>query len=168
MLLSRVKVRIRQLENERTISSLRWSSQGEKKFRCWCMQAGQLGQLGPAGQGGAVDNTEENEDHCSEPEDNSGSFEEVEDIEDSQLHTIRPGLYLGSMHSETDAAALTARGVTHILQVGEGLTPTHEGIFVYKQIHVDDDEREDIVAHFQKCFDFIEDAHSSPGTGKCG
>lgn len=120
--------------------------------------------------------------------------DEQVDAWDDQLHTIRPGLFLGSMRAEANLDALLAKGVTHILQVfwqipsttclatqplqcavvmwhvvlqvGDGLRPSFPSRFTYKQVHVDDDEREDLVAHFQACFDFIEQAHASPGAGE--
>eukprot|EP00873_Tetraselmis_striata_P004571 jgi/Tetstr1/424835/TSEL_015338.t1 len=89
--------------------------------------------------------------------------DELEEMEDCLLHTIRQGLFLGSMQAEANLEAMRAKGVTHVLQVGEGLTPSHPELFTYKGIYVDDDEREDLVAHFPKCFSFIEEACSSEG-----
>mmetsp|Transcript_5654 Transcript_5654/g.15833 ORF Transcript_5654/g.15833 Transcript_5654/m.15833 type:complete len:245 (+) Transcript_5654:1180-1914(+) len=117
---------------------------------------------------GSDDNDSFREERQEDPflgsEDEGGFEHQQVDAWDDQLHTIRTGLFLGSMNAEANLDALRAKGVTHILQVGEGLRQSHPGKFMYKQIYVDDDEREDLVAHFPNCFDFIEDAQGSPGT----
>lgn len=43
--------------------------------------------------------------------------DELEEMEDCLLHTIRQGLFLGSMQAEANLEAMRAKGVTHVLQV---------------------------------------------------
>jgi predicted protein tyrosine phosphatase len=43
-------------------------------------------------------------------------------------------------------------------QVGEGLRATHAQLFQYLHIKVDDVPEEDLVAHFPRCFAFIDQA----------
>lgn len=54
----------------------------------------------------------------------------------------------------------------HTVQVGEGLVPSHPDQFSYRTIHVQDEVDEDIVAHFPKCFSFIDAALKSEA-GSC-
>uniref|UniRef100_A0A7S1X4L4 Protein-tyrosine-phosphatase n=1 Tax=Tetraselmis chuii TaxID=63592 RepID=A0A7S1X4L4_9CHLO len=84
--------------------------------------------------------------------------EELQELEDCQLHAVRHGLFLGSMAAEASLGSAPATGVTHVLQVGGGLRPSFPDKFEYKQVVVDDDEREDLVAHFSACFSFIDQA----------
>lgn len=56
--------------------------------------------------------------------------------------------------------------VLNAAQVGEGLVPSHRGQFSYRVIHVQDEVEEDIVAHFPKCFSFIDGALKSEA-GSC-
>jgi hypothetical protein len=50
-----------------------------------------------------------------------------------------------------------------LLQVADGLWKTHPSEFEYLQIHVEDKPTTDLVAHFAKCFDFIDKAIASNG-----
>eukprot|EP00878_Enallax_costatus_P005674 GHUV01005950.1.p1 GENE.GHUV01005950.1~~GHUV01005950.1.p1 ORF type:complete len:125 (+),score=29.14 GHUV01005950.1:220-594(+) len=74
---------------------------------------------------------------------------------------VAPGLFIGSKEAESSLAALLSAGVTHILQCGVELMPTHKGHFVYKQLAVSDKEDEDIVGAFSAAFDFINEAKKS-------
>lgn len=71
------------------------------------------------------------------------------------------GVFIGSRDSESSLAALQQAGVTHVLQCGVELKPSHEGLFVYKQLAVSDTETEDIVGVFREAFDFIDKARKT-------
>lgn len=77
---------------------------------------------------------------------------------------IRAHLLIGSRETEASASALQAAGVTHVLQAGGELTPSHPGLFAYKHLSLGDEDDEDIVAAFQEAFDFIENGR---GKGEC-
>ncbi|KXZ50969.1 hypothetical protein GPECTOR_14g212 [Gonium pectorale] len=64
------------------------------------------------------------------------------------------------MAAEHNLEGLRATGITHVLQVAEGLCPSHpdEGLS-YRTVHVSDTPGEDLVAHFPACFEFINQAH---------
>ncbi|GLC50548.1 hypothetical protein PLESTB_000392000 [Pleodorina starrii] len=73
-------------------------------------------------------------------------------------------LYIGSMAAEHNYEGMKAAGITHVLQVAEGLTPSHPGEDLsYRTIQVADLPSEDLVAHFGRCFDFISEAHDKGG-----
>ncbi|GIL62311.1 hypothetical protein Vafri_16590, partial [Volvox africanus] len=71
------------------------------------------------------------------------------------LSQIVSNLYLSSCHLEAQKDVLIRKGVTHILQVGKELSPTHPTAFTYKHIPVYDLEEEDLVKYFPECFEFI-------------
>jgi hypothetical protein len=55
-------------------------------------------------------------------------------IRDDRPYLIQEGLWLGSMLAEQHPSHLKAKGVTHVLQVAEGLRQTHPGEFEYLQV----------------------------------
>lgn len=83
---------------------------------------------------------------------------------DPNAAAIRPNLWLGGSSNEKDADDLQSKGVTHILQVGRELSPTHPDKFQYLRISIDDHEQEDIVKYFPRSMKFIHDAINSGGT----
>lgn len=85
----------------------------------------------------------------------------TEAIDDAPMKII-DGLYIGSMLAEQNKAGLLAAGICAVLQVGEGLCPTYNHEFEYEGVGIMDVPDEDIVAHFAKCFKFI-DEHVNAG-----
>ncbi len=76
---------------------------------------------------------------------------------------IRTHLYIGSRETEGCLLALQQAGITHILQAGGELRPTHPHKFTYKHLSVGDEEDEDMVAVFRDAFAFIDDGRKSGG-----
>lgn len=75
---------------------------------------------------------------------------------------LRSGLYIGSLVTEASLTALQAAGITHVLQAGAELAPSHPaGLFVYKQLCISDEDDEDLVAVFKEAFDFIDEGRKS-------
>jgi hypothetical protein len=74
---------------------------------------------------------------------------------------VRAGLFIGSRETETSLAALRAAGITHVLQAGAELAPSHPAQFTYKKLSVSDEEDEDLVAVFKEAFDFIDEGRKS-------
>jgi hypothetical protein len=115
-----------------------------------------------AGGGGSDDdenpsgNDEEEEQPLEEEEEEE--LEEIEEAVDDQPQRADDGLFIGPWACERDLAALKRRGITHVLQVADGLFPTHPLELNYCVIRVVDEEDEDIVAHFPQAFAFIESA----------
>lgn len=85
-------------------------------------------------------------------------------IRDDRPYHIVDGLYMGSCLAEQHKVHLQKAGVTHVLQVADGLRQTHPGDFQYLQIHVQDEPSTDLVAHFSKAFDFIDSAIAANGS----
>jgi hypothetical protein len=74
---------------------------------------------------------------------------------------LRAGLFIGSRETEASLAALQAAGITHVLQAGAELAPSHPAHFTYKKLSVSDEEDEDLVAVFKVAFDFIDEGRKS-------
>lgn len=80
------------------------------------------------------------------------------------ISTVIPGkLLLGSAQHETDYAMLRERQVTHILQVGSELRPSHPQHFTYLHVGMEDVEQEDLVQRLPRCRAFIDEAVSNGG-----
>jgi hypothetical protein len=70
---------------------------------------------------------------------------------------LRGNLYIGSKDAEQNIAALEAAGITHVLQAGVELAPSHPtGHFQYQQLVCSDTETQDIVSLFRDAFEFID------------
>eukprot|EP00882_Tetradesmus_deserticola_P001541 GHRQ01001663.1.p1 GENE.GHRQ01001663.1~~GHRQ01001663.1.p1 ORF type:complete len:239 (+),score=51.99 GHRQ01001663.1:131-847(+) len=74
---------------------------------------------------------------------------------------LRAGLFIGSSETETNLAALRAVGITHILQAGAELAPSHAEQFMYKKLQLSDEEDEDLISVSQEACDFINDGRKS-------
>ena len=88
----------------------------------------------------------------------------VHDVDDTCIDPpckVREGLYIGSLEAEKCLKALRTAKITHILQVGGELRPSHPEAFTYKRLVVGDDEKEDLIGCFSQAFEFIEMALKS-------
>ncbi|KAG2437941.1 hypothetical protein HXX76_005557 [Chlamydomonas incerta] len=91
--------------------------------------------------------------------------DEIWESLDDTPQKVDDHLYIGSMAAEHNYDGLKAAGISHVLQVAEGLTPSHAGEgLCYRSVQVSDTPGEDLVAHFKRCFDFIREAHDSGGS----
>lgn len=80
------------------------------------------------------------------------------------LAWVRPGLLLSSASAERDATLLKSTGVTHVLQCGVGLVPSHpqeQGQFTYLSLPLLDVVEQDLISCFPDAFAFIEGAFSA-------
>ena len=68
-------------------------------------------------------------------------------------------LYLGNYYSASLKDSLKKRGITHILMIGYFLSEIYPKDFTYINAELEDDEREDIFAHFYNCISNIEKAN---------
>jgi protein-tyrosine phosphatase len=69
---------------------------------------------------------------------------------------IKDKLFLGNVYSATQKEELKKRGVTHIFMVGYLLHEFFPDDFVYSNIEIEDDERENIFKYFYTSINFIE------------
>lgn len=69
---------------------------------------------------------------------------------------LRDGLYIGSKDTEAYLHVLTAFDITHVLQVGGELGPTHVGLLAYHKLVVSDHDAEDLISSFGPAFQFID------------
>lgn len=77
---------------------------------------------------------------------------------------LRSDLFIGSRDTERHLAALKAAGVTHVLQCGVELLPSHPQHFTYQHLACSDTETQDIVSLFQQAFEFINEGRKK---GRC-
>ncbi|GBF92500.1 dual specificity phosphatase-like [Raphidocelis subcapitata] len=71
------------------------------------------------------------------------------------------------MHAERNRRRLRDARITDVLQVAEGLYPNHPLQYNYMNLQVQDLPGEDLVAHFPKCFAFIDAAIARGGNVLC-
>ncbi|KAG2487860.1 hypothetical protein HYH03_013576 [Edaphochlamys debaryana] len=76
---------------------------------------------------------------------------------------VLPGLLISSFSVETSESTLKRQGVTHIVQVGIELHPSHLGKFKYLTVPVQDTEGADLVGQLQPILEFIDAARASGG-----
>jgi hypothetical protein len=74
---------------------------------------------------------------------------------------LRAGLFIGSRETEASLAELQAAGITHVLQAGAELAPSHPAHFTYNKLSVSDEDDEDLVAVLREAFDFIDKGRKS-------
>ncbi|KAI8476284.1 MAG: protein-tyrosine phosphatase-like protein [Monoraphidium minutum] len=73
------------------------------------------------------------------------------------------GLYLSSCATEECLDALQQSGITHILQAGAGLWPTHPGRFTYLSLPLYDKASADLVSCLPEALAFIDGALNAGG-----
>ncbi|KAF8069586.1 VH-PTP13 [Scenedesmus sp. PABB004] len=76
---------------------------------------------------------------------------------------VRERLFLGAQASEACAGVLDGLGITHVLQVGVELAPSHPGRYAYLSLPVYDVVEQDLVSLFPAAFSFIDAALASGG-----
>ncbi|KAF6257338.1 vacuolar protein sorting-associated protein 26-domain-containing protein [Scenedesmus sp. NREL 46B-D3] len=81
-----------------------------------------------------------------------------------QPDRVKQQLFLSSLRSEACPGVLDAHGVTHILQVGFELQPSHPSRYTYLSLPVYDMVEQDIIGCFPAAFEFIDKAIASGGT----
>jgi dual specificity phosphatase 12 len=84
---------------------------------------------------------------------------------DMKLSNVAPGVYLGDIYQAQNLDLLNSCGITHILPVGSNLYPYFPSIFTYfpRQIDVLDKDNEDLLSHFDECFEFVESCLKTGG-----
>ncbi|EFJ43763.1 MAP kinase phosphatase 3 [Volvox carteri f. nagariensis] len=76
---------------------------------------------------------------------------------------IVPGLLISSFQFETIELQLREQGVTHIVQVGIELGPSHTGKFEYLHVPIQDVEGVDLIAQLPPVFQFMDSALAKGG-----
>jgi len=72
-------------------------------------------------------------------------------------------LFLGSIKSALNVVALVKQNITHILTIHDSLNPTYPNHFEYMWIQADDYETVNIIQHFEKVIQFIEEGRQKGG-----
>lgn len=83
--------------------------------------------------------------------------------EDAEPVRVADRLFVGSVGAAHNREALQREGITHVLCVAGGLPQPYPGEFSYLTVAVNDSPAEDITAHFEACFAFLDSAFSSGG-----
>ncbi|KAG2391924.1 hypothetical protein C9374_013409 [Naegleria lovaniensis] len=68
------------------------------------------------------------------------------------------GLYLSGNASAQSKHQMKRLGITHVLNVAEGLTTPFPFDFIYKKVELEDTLEQDLFPHLDECVDFIEEA----------
>eukprot|EP00210_Caulerpa_lentillifera_P001885 g1813.t2 len=76
---------------------------------------------------------------------------------------VRDRLFIGSFLAEQNKDDLVKNRITHILQIGENLSRSHEAEFVYKTLTISDTTRTNILRVFRESIEFIDECLSSGG-----
>ena len=79
---------------------------------------------------------------------------------DKDIGVALPRLFIASQDVAYDNSALSALGVTHILNVAADLPNAFPSEYVYCSVPMYDDEDEILMRHYSKCQDFIDEALS--------
>ncbi|ORZ15769.1 protein-tyrosine phosphatase-like protein [Absidia repens] len=77
----------------------------------------------------------------------------------TNYHLIIPRLFVGDCIAAQDTAELATNKVSHVVALG-GFDYDHAGI-IYKNIHIEDLPKENIIQYFDDTFDFIDEARSN-------
>lgn len=72
-------------------------------------------------------------------------------------------LYLGDYNAATNLVLLQHHKITHILTVGDNMTPCNSELFVCKTVNISDLSSCDILQFFDECNDFIDKCMHSKG-----
>lgn len=82
---------------------------------------------------------------------------------DDTAAMIRPGLYISGFLAEQNRGELENKGITHILQVGENLTQSYQGDFIYKTLRLTDVTTTDILPALRESLEFLDSCISDDG-----
>lgn len=93
----------------------------------------------------------------SDGQSNAGESSEPPRKLDLQVGFIVPGLLIGSQDVAHDKSSLDSYGITHILNLDEGVANKFEDDYNYKNINIEDKPNFDIIKTLDDCFDFIDD-----------
>lgn len=81
------------------------------------------------------------------------------------MNEISPNVYLGDFAAACDLKLLKSMGITHVLCTVIGVDPIFPSEFVYKNVHLRDNERQNIMHILDNCVKFI-DRSISDGESK--
>jgi len=74
---------------------------------------------------------------------------------------IIQGMYLGSIDAAQEKELLDEKNITHILAIAKGAYPKFPENFKYLTISVLDSPSQNLIQHFDECFQFIDSARNS-------
>ncbi|KAM4600636.1 dual specificity protein phosphatase 10 [Polymixia lowei] len=91
------------------------------------------------------------------------SLPSTPDIDNAELTSILPFLYLGNEHDAQDANLLQRMNIGYILNVTTHLPLYHydTGLFSYKRLPATDSNKQNLRQYFEEAFEFIEEAHQA-------
>lgn len=79
------------------------------------------------------------------------------------LDEVYDNVYLGDFAAACNRTRLKELGVTHILCTILGVDPIYPQDFVYKNIHLRDNERENVMPYLDECAEYIENVLANGG-----
>ncbi|KAJ1157738.1 hypothetical protein NDU88_010438 [Pleurodeles waltl] len=89
------------------------------------------------------------------------SIPSTPDIENAELTSILPFLFLGNEHDAQDLETMQRMNIEYIVNVTTHLPLYHyeKGIFNYKRLPATDSNKQNLRQYFEEAFEFIEEAH---------
>ncbi|XP_051511576.1 dual specificity protein phosphatase 10-like [Myxocyprinus asiaticus] len=91
------------------------------------------------------------------------SLPSTPDIENAELTTILPSLFLGNERDAQDLEQMQRMNISYILNVTTHLPLYHYdlGLFNYKRLPASDSNKQNLRQYFEEAFEFIEEAHQA-------
>ncbi|XP_026855600.2 dual specificity protein phosphatase 10 isoform X1 [Electrophorus electricus] len=91
------------------------------------------------------------------------SLPSTPDIENAELTTVLPFLYLGNERDAQDLDQMQRMNIGYILNVTTHLPLYHYdlGLFSYKRLPATDSNKQNLRQYFEEAFEFIEEAHQA-------
>ncbi|PRP86140.1 MAP kinase phosphatase with leucine-rich repeats protein 1-like [Planoprotostelium fungivorum] len=82
----------------------------------------------------------------------------------TDMDEIIPNLYLGNMRAAQTKAFLDKYMITHILTAATSISPEYPEDYIYKVVHLYDQEEQDLFECLEDSFRFIDEALRGAGT----
>lgn len=82
---------------------------------------------------------------------------------EKEYNKVLEHLYISNFASACNASAMKQQGFTHVISLIPGVPPMFPDDFQYLLVEVRDRSHVQIRDHFQRCIEFIEQAHRSGG-----
>lgn len=79
------------------------------------------------------------------------------------LDEVYPNVYLGDFAAACNKKRLKELGITHILCTILGVDPIYPQDFEYKNVHLRDNERQNVMPYLDQCAEYIEAALENDG-----
>ncbi|XP_029470550.1 dual specificity protein phosphatase 10-like isoform X2 [Rhinatrema bivittatum] len=94
-----------------------------------------------------------------EQQEGSSGGARTPNLEDAELSTILPFLFLGNEKDAQDLEHMASLNIGHVINVTTHLPLYHPGTLCYKRLPATDSGKQNLRQYFEEAFEFIEEAH---------